>query len=36
MVRFCVDRTEPEWGLVVAADDAGREQFPEPFTRRNA
>jgi hypothetical protein len=34
MVAWCVDRTDPTWGLVVAADEAGRAEHPDPFTSR--
>ena len=34
MVRWCVEGTEPDWGAVVAADDAGRAEHPDPFTPR--
>jgi len=34
MVRWCVERTEPQWGAVVAADEAGRAEHPDPFTTR--
>jgi hypothetical protein len=35
MVDWCLGKaTEPEWGAVVAADETGRSEFPEPFTTR--
>jgi len=35
MVDWCMNRaTDPGWGAVVAADEKGRAQFPEPFTGR--
>jgi hypothetical protein len=34
MTQWCRDQTEPEWGLVVEADEKGHDQFPDPFTPR--
>jgi hypothetical protein len=35
MVQWCLGKaTDPGWGAVVAADDAGRAEHPEPFTDR--